>query len=666
MSMENYRDVFLEEARENITNLNRALLDFEKNIEDLTPVNELFRAAHTLKGMSATMGYDKLAGFTHVLEEVLDTIRSGKIKASLEIMNLLFKSVDSLEEFIDNITVNNADESSGAAIITADIKKQLGSGHGETGGRAESRVKSIQAQASLGVTAGQAAVATDIEIEPGIAAEAAKQGLRAYKIFVKLADNCAFKSVRAFMVSRNLSEKGEIIKSFPAAKEIEEGNFDNSFQLGYVSAIDPLEVKKLLIKISEINDVTVTEVNAPAAEEIFVAAIPETTAAETLHKKGSASQSVRVNVEKLDILMNLVGELVINKIRFDQIAKEKKYELLNETVEEFDRVIDELQIEITSVRMLPVLHIFDKYPRVVRDLAVQAGKQIDLEISGGDIEIDRTVLEEINEPILHLIRNSVAHGIEMPEEREKAGKSKKGVIRLGARRERNSVIIEVSDDGRGVSVSKVKKKAIEKGFITEDRLRTMSDDEIVSIIALPGFSTAENVNQVSGRGVGVDVVKTKVEAFGGIFKIENYPGEGMKSILKLPLTLAIIQALLVKVDKQTYSLPVLHTIETIEVETKDVKYIQERKVIVLREEVIPLVSLAELLNHPYAEKDVIQIVIVEVRDKKIAIEVDKVLGQQEVAIKSLGEMLKFAKGFSGVTILGDGRISLIVDIPSLL
>jgi two-component system chemotaxis sensor kinase CheA len=254
----------------------------------------------------------------------------------------------------------------------------------------------------------------------------------------------------------------------------------------------------------------------------------------------------------------------------------------------------------------------------------------------------------------------------MPEEREKAGKSKKGVIRLGARRERNSVIIEVSDDGRGVSVSKVKKKAIEKGFITEDRLRTMSDDEIVSIIALPGFSTAENVNQVSGRGVGVDVVKTKVEAFGGIFKIENYPGEGMKSILKLPLTLAIIQALLVKVDKQTYSLPVLHTIETIEVETKDVKYIQERKVIVLREEVIPLVSLAELLNHPYAEKDVIQIVIVEVRDKKIAIEVDKVLGQQEVAIKSLGEMLKFAKGFSGVTILGDGRISLIVDIPSLL
>jgi two-component system chemotaxis sensor kinase CheA len=666
MSMENYRDVFLEEARENITNLNRALLDFEKNIEDLTPVNELFRAAHTLKGMSATMGYDKLAGFTHVLEEVLDTIRAGKIKAGLEIMNLLFKSVDSLEEFIDNITVNNADVSSDAAIITAEIKKQLGAGSGESGVNAENRSKPAQAQVLSAVAAGPAGTAPDIEIEPDIAAEAAKQGLRAYKIFIKLADNCAFKSVRAFMVSRNLSEKGEIIKSFPAAKEIEEGNFENSFQLGYVSALDPSEVKKLLIKISEITDVNVTEVNAPAAEEIPVAAVPGTTPVETLHRKGGTSQSVRVNVEKLDILMNLVGELVINKIRFDQIAKEKKYELLNETVEEFDRVIDELQIEITSVRMLPVSHIFDKYPRVVRDLAVQAGKQIDLEISGGDIEIDRTVLEEINEPILHLIRNSVAHGIEMPEEREKAGKSKKGVIRLGARRERNSVIIEVSDDGRGVSVSKVKKKAIEKGLITEDRSRTMSDDEIVSIIALPGFSTAENVNQVSGRGVGVDVVKTKVEAFGGIFKIENYPGEGMKSILKLPLTLAIIQALLVKVNKQTYSLPVLHTIETIEVETKDVKYIQERKVIVLREEVIPLVSLAELLNNPYTEKDVIQIVIVEVRDKKIAIEVDKVLGQQEVAIKSLGDMLKYAKGFSGVTILGDGRISLIVDIPSLL
>jgi two-component system chemotaxis sensor kinase CheA len=364
--------------------------------------------------------------------------------------------------------------------------------------------------------------------------------------------------------------------------------------------------------------------------------------------------------------MNLVGELVINKIRFDQIAKEKKYELLNDTVEEFDRVIDELQIEITSVRMLPVSHIFDRYPRSVRDLAVQAGKQVEVEIEGGEIEIDRTVLEEMNEPLLHLIRNSLAHGIEMPDVRIKAGKNPKGVIRLSAKRERNSVIIEVSDDGAGINTTAVRKKALERKVVTEERLKNMNDDEVVTLISLPGFSTVESVNKVSGRGVGVDVVKTKVEGFGGIFRIENYPKEGSKFILKLPLTLAIVQALLVKAGKEIYSIPVIHTVETFESFEKDYRYIQDRKVIILREEVIPVYSLMELLGKKRVEAEMHELVIVDVRDKKAAIEVDRVIGQQEVAIKSLGEFLKFAKGFSGVTILGDGSISLIVDITSLL
>jgi len=352
--------------------------------------------------------------------------------------------------------------------------------------------------------------------------------------------------------------------------------------------------------------------------------------------------------------------------RLDQITKSRTYNNLASTVQEFDRIIDELQIEVTDVRMLPVSHIFDRYPRIIRDLATQEGKLVDVEIIGGDIEIDRTVLEEINDPMIHLVRNSVAHGIESPEKREMAGKVKKGMIRLSARRDRNSVIIEVSDDGAGINIDKVRKKAVEKGIMPEDKVMSISDEEALNLIMLPGFSTVDKVNKVSGRGVGVDVVKTKVEAFGGIFRMENYPGEGLKSILKLPLTLAIIQALLVKSAGGVYAIPVIHTIETVEMPSSEIKIIQTRRVILLRDEVLPVLSLAELIGKARVDHDTVNMVIIEAHDKKIALEVEAVVGQQEIAIKSLGEFLKYARGFSGVTILGDGSISLIVDVQALV
>lgn len=667
MDMENYREVFMEEARENVNNLNNSLLSLEKNLDDLTPVNELFRAAHTLKGMSATMGYDRMAGFTHILEEVLDSIRSGKTRPTLDIMNLLFKSVDALSDFIDSIAETNTDYSAGAAIVADSIKKHL-EGNDITPDAPAVKQTALKKEAVAPETAGGFKSAVDQNTLDAAAA----RSMNVFFMKIILDDKCAFKNVRAFMVSRNLSEKGEIIGSSPSSKDIEEGNFENEFEFVFATALDAAQAKALAAKVSEVKDVIIKEAAGskksvePETQKNSDAVSPAGGSGPAKEKKHSSSQSVRVSIEKLDSLMNLVGELVINKIRFDQIAKEKKYELLNDTVEEFDRVIDELQIEITSVRMLPVSNMFDRYPRSVRDLAVQAGKQADVEIEGNDIEIDRTVLEEMSEPLLHLIRNSVAHGIEMPDARIKAGKNPKGVIRLSAKRERNSVIIEVSDDGAGINTAAVRKKALERKVVTEERLKNMSDEEVVSLIALPGFSTVESVNKVSGRGVGVDVVKTKVESFGGIFRIENYPGEGSKFIMKLPLTLAIVQALLVKAGKETYSIPVIHTIETFESFEKDYRFIQNRKVIILREEVIPVYSLMELLGKPRTESEVHELVIVDVRDKKAAIEVDRVIGQQEVAIKSLGEFLKFARGFSGVTILGDGSISLIVDITALL
>lgn len=667
MNMEGYKDVFIEEAEENVGNLNAALLSFEKDVGDLTPVNELFRAAHTLKGMSATMGYDKLAEFTHTLEEVLDNVRNGSLAPSVDVINQLFKSIDVVHEFVTNIKEQNIDSAEGSRELIADIKTQLAN-KGRTG-RAQvvhvkaagpvktDEAKTIEAQAA-------------IEVEEIVLKAAREQNLKVYSIDVKIAKTCTFKNVRAFMVIRNLSEKGEIIKSIPAAKEIDEGNFEGGIKLGFISAISAVEINSLLMKISEIDSAAVVEISAP--EEAPLEKEQELHDPELPHKgshkkeKGAVSQSVRVNIEKIDTLMNLVGELVITKIRLDQITREKKYNMLNEAVDEFDRIIDELQIEVTDVRMLPVSQIFDRYPRVIRDLAAEAGKQVECEITGGDIEIDRTVLEEINEPLMHLVRNSIAHGIEVPDQRERSGKPKKGIIRMIARRERNSVLIEVSDDGRGIQVEKVRKKALEKGLVTPEKAKSMSPEEIISFISIPGFSTAEKTDQISGRGVGIDVVKTKVEAFGGSFKIENYEGEGCKFIMKLPLTLAIIQSLLVRCGRATYALPVIHTTETLEVKAEDVKLIQKKRVIILRGEVIPVVSLAEILKKKREEKELLNMVIVEARDRRIALEIDSVIGQQEVAIKSLGEFLKYAKGFSGVTILGDGSISLIIDIQTLL
>jgi two-component system chemotaxis sensor kinase CheA len=668
MNTESYKEAFLEEAVENINNLNRALLLFEKNLGDLTPINELFRSAHTLKGMSATMGYDKLAEFTHMLEEVLDKIRSGKLAADLEIVNMLFKSIDIMQEFVDNIREKNIDSAAGYKDLIARLKAGAAAAGGET---APVRIPAASKPDNAGIAANADMGA--IEMDQAVVDEAAKQGMNIYKIKVDIAKSCTFKSVRAFMVSRNLSEKGEVIKAIPGAKDIEEGNFENSFLLGYVSKEDAAAVEKMISRIAEIEKVTVEkyEIAAAVKEEKEEADAEKEThdpheADQVKEKKGSLSQSVRVNIEKLDSMMNLVGELVIAKIRLDQITKSRTYNNLASTVQEFDRIIDELQIEVTDVRMLPVSHIFDRYPRIIRDLATQEGKLVDVEIIGGDIEIDRTVLEEINDPMIHLVRNSVAHGIESPEKREMAGKVKKGMIRLSARRDRNSVIIEVSDDGAGINIDKVRKKAVEKGIMPEDKVMSISDEEALNLIMLPGFSTVDKVNKVSGRGVGVDVVKTKVEAFGGIFRMENYPGEGLKSILKLPLTLAIIQALLVKSAGGVYAIPVIHTIETVEMPSSEIKIIQTRRVILLRDEVLPVLSLAELIGKARVDHDTVNMVIIEAHDKKIALEVEAVVGQQEIAIKSLGEFLKYARGFSGVTILGDGSISLIVDVQALV
>lgn len=686
MNMSNYRDVFIEEASENIALMNRALIDFEKNVSDLTPVNELFRAAHTLKGMSATMGYDRLTEFTHNLEELMEAVRSGELMPGTDTVNILYRSVDIISGFVESIRAHNVDSYEGYRETVDDMKKIL-ERKGSAGRIIRQEAKAQEPGAGEAVQ-NMPREAANFTVEKYIIEEAVRAGLKTYVVYAGISEKCAFKNVRAFMITRNLGEKGEIVKTDPAPKDIEEGNFKSGFTMGYISALSAEDIRAIVLKIAEVETAEAIEVkieekkNTFDKNELSAAQDSDSHAGnaviqESVKKARQSGQTVRVNIEKLDKMLNLVGELVIAKIGLDQVyrqflpEKEKKeykriMEIFTKTVENFGRTINGLQDEVTSVRMLPVSHIFDRYPRVIRDMAAETGKIVETEISGGEIEVDRTVLEEIGDPMVHLVRNAVAHGIETQEEREKAGKPRKGIIRLDARRERNSVIIEVSDDGRGIDTEKVREKAYEKKLFTEDRIKNMTDEEIINIIALPGFSTVDVADKVAGRGVGVDVVKTKVESFGGVFRIESYKGEGSKFILKLPLTLAIIQALLVKTAGNIYAIPVIHTVETLEVPKSEIKTIQARRVIILRGEVIPVLSLAELINRQRDDSDQINLVIIEAHDRKIALEVVSVIGQQEIAIKSLGDFLRYAKGFSGVTILGDGSISLIVDIQALL
>ena len=469
MNMSNYRDVFIEEAAENISLMNRALIDFEKNTSDLTPVNELFRAAHTLKGMSATMGYDRLTEFTHNLEELMDAIRAGELLPGTDTVNILYRSVDIISGFLDSIREQNVDSHEAYRDAVAEIRRILG-------GKGEKKQVFTQASVQAAATKPESYEAAKQPVQSVLAGknfvidsyiidEAVKSGMRVYVIHAGISEKCAFKNVRAFMITRNLGEKGEIVKTDPSPKEIEEGNFKSGFTIGYISALSAEDIGQIVLKIAEVDSADVVEVKRdtpekkPALqverhfeekEDHLISEITVSEKGDAGKKSKAGGQTVRVSIEKLDNMLNLVGELVIAKIGLDQVyrkfalEKENKVikpvmDMFTKTVENFDRTIDELQAEVTSVRMLPVSHIFDRYPRVIRDIAADTGKLVETEITGGDIEIDRTVLEEIGEPMIHLIRNAVAHGIESQQERETAGKPKKGLIRLCAR-DRKSVV----------------------------------------------------------------------------------------------------------------------------------------------------------------------------------------------------------------------------------
>ena len=511
----------------------------------------------------------------------------------------------------------------------------------------------------------------------------------AYKVVVTLDDECLLRAVRAYMVIKELQNIGEIVKTNPPIETIQDGGFNGTkftvyMKLNEGNEID--DIRECVMKVPEIKDVQIfapgKKPSKPEEEkkeeqkeekpqqqpQQQVEKKPEPKKPTTLAKKEEkkSTQTIRINIEKLDKLMNLVGELVITRANFSQIAHKYQLKELNNAINRLSMLINELQEEVMAMRMIPVAYVFNRFPRMVRDLAKALGKEVEFIMEGTDIELDRTVLDELAEPLVHLIRNALDHGIEPPEEREKVGKPRKGVLKLIAERERDHVNIIVEDDGRGIDPEKIKKKAIERGIITEEEAKKLSDHEIINLIFMPGFSTADKVSDVSGRGVGMDVVKTKIESLGGTVVVYSEKGKGTRVVLKLPLTMAIITALLMKLADQVYAIPITSVLDVTMINKKDIKNIEGTNAIIYRDEIIPVIWLKDFLgmHHLQENSDELTIVVIERSGGKLGVVVDEVIGREDIVVKSLTGILKNIPGLAGATILGDGRVALILDLSS--
>ncbi|MDD2433608.1 MAG: chemotaxis protein CheA, partial [Clostridia bacterium] len=505
------------------------------------------------------------------------------------------------------------------------------------------------------------------EYEINVIYEALSRGFNVWKITVSLSPDCLIKSVRAFMVFRNLESLGEIIKAVPPVQDIEDEKFDREFSLFLVSKEEPTEIERAL---------NISEIKIKSMEKVKVKKAKESTPRKSIKtknktqfasgKKPQIHQTVRVDIERLDKLMNLVGELVINKTRLEQIYLSNDWRGLHETIEQINRITTDLQMIVQNVRMVSIEQVFNRFPRMVRDLTKELGKEVDLILEGKDTELDRTVIDEIGDPLVHLIRNALDHGLEPPQERKASQKNPIGMLKLSAKHEGNQVSICVEDDGRGLNVEAIKRKALENKIVTKTQLEIMDEQAIVNLIFESGFSTAKVVTNVSGRGVGLDVVKSKIMALNGQVSVETKKGQGTRFLIKLPLTLAIIQALLVKVQEEIFAIPLANIDETTDLEPEKIKNIQGQPAMVLREKILPLVYIKKILEVPGdKEAEELNVVVVQKGEQKIGLVVEDLIGQQEIVISSLGKLLSGLPGIVGASILGDGTVSLILDLETL-
>ena len=634
-----YLGVFIEEAKEHIESLEENLVKLEKEPYNQDLIQAIFRSFHTIKGSSGSMGFQQMTELAHLLENLLDRVRRGEVSVSSSLIDLLLQGVDFLKRMLEEITKKGQEPDWNMEEIFSALQDFRG--------------------------------------------EKEKDDSGEYWLTVKLASDCSMKGVRAYLVISRLQDSGiEVVNTVPSLSDLEGENFGQSFDILVRTALPPEEVVKIVGSVAEIERVEVKEGEKEEKNQI-----EEKEEKNTISPPGeqkittNLKKTVRVDVERLDSLLNLVGELVIDRTRLEDIIQRLKdyqelvqfREILSDTTTHIGRVTNDLQMEIMKARMLPLAEVFNRFPRLIRDLARQSGKEIDFIIEGEETELDRSLLEEITDPLIHLLRNAVDHGIESREERINKGKPPQGKVILRAYQEENSVVIVVEDDGRGLDVEKIKDKVVGMGLVTPEEVSKMSEREIVDFIFYPGFSTSDEVTEVSGRGVGMDVVKRNIERVNGQVRVESQLGVGTTFYLRLPLTLAIIRALLVKVGESIYSIPLSDVVEIEKVEKKDTYWVNRVLTTLFRGKTIPLLWLEALLDsrkYNFISEDeipeVLYTVVVSASSSLAGLVVDEVLGEQEIVIKSLGSYMRDVRGLGGATILGDGGISLIIDVASLL
>ena len=682
MDTSQYLNVFMDECQEHLQILNQSLLDLEKEPDNAELLHSIFRSAHTLKGASATMGFNKMSNVTHAMEDVLSLLRKQELQITPEITNLLFDSLDLLEALAKGITEGREEDIEVAGVLQR-LKKysrQKEEAQVETA-QANERRKTLQLRYT--------------QEEKENVTKLIEEGNSLYHLDIHLKQDCLLKGARAFMILRELEAVGVIAQTVPSAKELEDEQFELEFIIGLCSKQPLGKIEKLIKRVTDVKEVKSQQVkpedillerrDKPEYEEVTTQESPvpdrkeqksvsasTSTSTSTQKQKGAVTPNiyptVRVDIRKLDSLMNLIAELVINRSQIEQLSSEIQDQRLEETVEHLNRLTIDLRDQVLKTRMVSIDQVFSRFPRLVRDLSKNTGKEVELRLSGVDTELDRTVIDEIGDPLVHIIRNCVDHGIEEPKEREAAGKSKTGVVTMDAYQTGNSVMITVTDDGKGIDPEKVAISALEKGFVTKEELEDMSDQDKINLIFLPGFSTAEKVSDVSGRGVGMDAVRAKISDLGGVIGLSSEPGQGSKFTIQLPLTLAIIQTLLIQLGEEVFAIPTSFVDQTISVHKKEIKILRHQEVTLMRGEVLPLMRLQDYLgvkNAKNTDLDELDVVVFKSGEKRLGCIVDSLLRQQDVVIKSLGSFLGEIPGIAGATILGDGKVALILDLRNV-
>ena len=723
MDTSQYLDIFLDESKEHLQNLSDQIMDLEQNPENMDTINEIFRAAHSLKGMAGTMGYKRMQTLTHDMENVFSEVRNGTFKVQPGMIDILFKSLDALEEYVNNIQ-QTTEEGTNDNQDLIDALNSILKNNGEVvaGGSAPAAAPAAGAAPSAPAekpASGDKGTKTErwqgikvSDTEKMLIDKAHNEGLKVYGVTVYVEEACVLKAARAFLVFKALEKLGEIIVSAPTAQDIEDEKFELTFSLIFISGSTAGEIKEAVKSVSEIEEAFCAEytdtasakpaepekpaepkhaeegktaVAAPAPKAPVPTAAPAPAAKTAAASASSSSnkpaakpvvnRTVRVDIEKLDNLMNLVSELIIakNSLISATAADENKGDngSVNEQIEYLESVTTNLHESVMKVRMVPIESVVAKVPRMIRDLSKKLGKKMELYMTGEDTELDRTVVDEIGDPLMHMLRNSADHGLEPNDVRVANGKPEVGSIFLDAYQDGNNVVIEVRDDGGGINVEAVRNKAIERGTVTPEQAETMTEKEVIDLLFLPSFSTAKKVSDVSGRGVGLDVVKSKIESLSGEVEVKNRFGEGSSWIIRLPLTLAIIQALMVVIGDEKYAIA-LGSIQTIEdVLPEDIKLVQAKEVIHIRGTVIPIIRMDKVLEIPSKgdednKNKNLTVIIVKKGDKQAGLVVDELIGQQEVVIKSMGKYIKVPKMISGATILGNGEVALILDTNALI